>query len=152
MVIELFFDIWSRFRLRPILTSVIWAIFVFFKVIPVDNFEPYWPLFRLFDLSGHFCSRSTKYSILFELLFKAKIIVQKYGDPCFSILYFCSLLVWFLLSDQRWAYGVRKKIWSRFDVRNRTDICLVQTKICTESVRIKKKYFYPYRQNTDKYL
>ena len=42
---------------------------------------------------------------------------------------------------QRWAYGVRIKIWSRFDVRNRTDICLIQIKICTESVRIEKNIF-----------
>ena len=43
--------------------------------------------------------------------------------------------------DQRWAYGVRKNIWSRFDERNRTDICLVQIEICTDSVRIEKKNF-----------
>ena len=93
----------SCFRLRQIWHRLFGLfLFCYSKIISTDNFEPFLPivpLFRLFDLSGHLCSRSTKYFIRYELVFKTKIFVQKYGDPCFSVLYFCSLLVWFLLSD-----------------------------------------------------
>ena len=65
--------------------STIWNLFD-----RLVHFLGFWPIWSFLF---------TKYSIWFELVFKTKMFVQKYGDPCFSILYFCSLLVWFLLSD-----------------------------------------------------
>ena len=49
--------------------------------------------------------------------------------------------------EQTWANGLQIKIWSRFDVKNRTDISLDQIKICTESVLTRQNVFKSVQKN-----
>ena len=107
MVIELFFDIWSRFRLRPILTSVIWAIFVFSKL-----FLP--TILNLFDRSFHFLGFLTylvifvhsRQNIPFDSNFcsKPRCLFKNMATPVFQ---FCTfVLYWFDSSCQTISYFV----------------------------------------------